>query len=74
MSGKFAKYDQINRFEVKPDVVNLLNKFKLSLIIVILLEFNSAVEISIYDPGDIFKLTFVDLMFVTRFISQSILL
>ena len=40
----------------------------------ILFEFNSAVEISINEPGDIFKSTLVDLMLVTRSISQSILL
>ena len=40
----------------------------------ILLEFNSTVEISINDPGDTFKSTFVDLMLDTRSISQSILL
>ena len=41
----------------------------------ILFEFNSLhVDISINDPGDTFKSTFVDLMLVTRSISQSILL
>ncbi len=37
------------------------------------LELTKGVEISIKDPGDTFKLTFVDRIFVTRFISQSIL-
>jgi|LULL01.1.fsa_nt_gb hypothetical protein len=39
-----------------------------------LLELNSEIDISINDPGDIFKSTFVDLIFVTRFMSQSIFL
>ena len=36
--------------------------------------FNQAIDISIKDHGDTFKLTFVDLMVVTRSISQSIFL
>ena len=52
----------------------LLNKMKLLFMMPVLLEFNSLIDISINDPGDIFKSTFVDLIFVTRFISQSIFL
>ena len=39
-----------------------------------LLELNSVVETSMNEPGDTPKLTFVDLIFVTRSMSQSILL
>ena len=52
---------------------NLLNKSILSLIIFTFSELNSLVEISIKEPGDIFKLTLVDLMLVIRFINQLIL-
>ena len=67
----FLPNSELLTFETLP---NLLNKLKLSSIMLVFSEFNSFVEISINDPGDTFKSTFVDLMLVTRFINQSILL
>ena len=67
----FLLNSELLTFETLP---NLLNTLKLLSIMFFFFEFSSLVEISINDPGDTFKSTFVDLMLVTRFMSQSILL
>ena len=53
---------------------NLLKTTILLFNIDILSEFNSDVEMSINDPGDIFRSTFVDLILVIKSISHSIFL
>ena len=67
----FLSDSELLTFKTLP---NLLNTLKLLYMMLVFSEFSSLVEISIKDPGDTFKSTFVDLMLVTRFINQSILL